>query len=59
MQPSVKQCVIADSSSDVAPKMIGDKRYTETADAPPVRRRCVVGERDQGREAEPEGEVER
>ena len=39
--------------------MIGDKRYTETADALPVRRECVVGERNQGREAEPEGEVER
>jgi len=38
-----KQCVIADSSSDFAPKMIGDKLHTEASD-PPVRV-WMVGER--------------
>ncbi len=44
-QPSFKQCVIADSSSDLAPKMIGDKRYTEARDGRAVRGAAVVGER--------------
>ena len=39
--------------------MIGDKRYTETAETCPVRRAGLVGERDQCSEAKPEGEVER
>ena len=39
--------------------MIGDKRHTETADALPVRREGLVGERDRCSEAKPEGEVER
>ena len=39
--------------------MIGDKRYTEALDVRGIRLAGVVGERDQGGEAEPEGEVER
>lgn len=39
--------------------MIGDKRHTETAEDQRIRFLELVGERDQGCEAEPEGEVER
>ena len=44
-QPSFKQCVIADSSSDLAPIMIGDKRYTEALEDVLVRQDGLVGER--------------
>ncbi len=39
--------------------MIGDKRYTEAADVRGIRPAGVVGERNQCREARPEGKVER
>ena len=38
--------------------MIGDKRHTETADALPVRREGLVGERDTWVEAAPRGAVD-
>ena len=40
-QPSFKQCVTADLSSEFAPKKIGTKSYTEVVDL----RKWVVEER--------------
>ena len=55
-QPPFKECVIAHWSSDSAPKMIGTKRGTDAAGLA----LCgAVGERCMGREASPEGGVER
>jgi hypothetical protein len=57
-QPSFKQCVIADSSSDLAPIMIGDKRYTEALEDEWFRPFGLVGERCSDIEAEAEATVE-
>ena len=44
-QPPFKQCVIADSSSVLAPKMIGDQQYTEALEECGIRPARLVGER--------------